>query len=257
MTQQPDWAALAQPFPDEVIKQRPGRGSLTFSYVDARLVAQRLDDVLTPARWEFTCSPVGPGDVVHGRLTILLDSLEKVAREDFGYPNSDHDEEPLKAAASDALKRCAVQFGIGRHLYDDNKAQRPATRPQSAPHAPARAQAVPVATPRPVAPVTPPSVEPDWMADAMELRAQSMPTDKTMGRPAAAVPTSAEFERQTGVKVAVDNPPLGLRKLFDAFDAKGIDKRYAASVSQQMFGTGMLKDLTDAQRGDLWAEVSG
>ena len=30
------------------------------------------------------------------------------------------DEEPIKAASSDALKRCAVMFGVGRHLYSDN-----------------------------------------------------------------------------------------------------------------------------------------
>jgi hypothetical protein len=70
------------------------------------------------------------------------------------------------------------------------------------------------------------------------------------------VPSSAEFERQTGTQVAIaDNSPMPLRKLFDALDAKGIPRDHAATVARRMFGTSMFKDLTDAQRGDLWAEL--
>lgn len=131
------WAKLAEPFPDEEVKHRPGAATwehkadcqgprcretrdaskhMQFSYVDARAVAQRLDDVVTPAGWEFTCSVIPGSDVVKGTLTV-----HGVVREDHGYPNSERDEEPIKAATSDALKRCAVLFGIGRHLYEDNK----------------------------------------------------------------------------------------------------------------------------------------
>jgi hypothetical protein len=122
------WTKLAEPFPDSEVKQRPGRGSMTFSYVDARAVMQRLDDVVTPAGWEFTSSVIPGTDIVHGRLTVA-----GFVREDYGYPNSEKDEEPIKAASSDALKRCAVMFGIGRHLYEDNKPQTrhaPPQRPQ-------------------------------------------------------------------------------------------------------------------------------
>jgi hypothetical protein len=134
------WQRLAEPFDDSEVKQRPGRGGMTFSYVDARAVAQRLDDVLTPAGWEFTCSVIPGSDIVKGRL-VIVDGDRTVVREDHGYPNSDNDEEPVKAATSDALKRCAVLFGIGRHLYGDNKPghrQRPAPQRQERPVAPAR-----------------------------------------------------------------------------------------------------------------------
>ena len=143
-----DWAALAEPFPDSEVRQRPGAAKWPhkescqkqqcretadpdkhhqFSYVDARAVAQRLDDVLTPAGWSFTWSHIPGEAIVHGHLDI-----GGIVREDAGYPNSDRDEEPMKAAVSDALKRCAVLFGIGRHLYEDNTAtRRPvAARPQ-------------------------------------------------------------------------------------------------------------------------------
>jgi hypothetical protein len=96
--------------------------------VDARVVAQRLDDVLTPAGWQFTWTHLPGENVVHGRLDI-----DGTVREDAGYPNSDNDDEPMKAAVSDALKRCAVLFGVGRHLYDDNAPGRPqtASRPRA------------------------------------------------------------------------------------------------------------------------------
>lgn len=135
MTSQPDiWKALAEPFPDDAVKQRPGRGNMTFSYVDARAVMQRLDDVLTPAGWDFTSAVIPGTDIVKGTLTIA-----SMTREDYGYPNSDHDEEPVKAASSDALKRCAVMFGIGRHLYGDNKAHTSGTGRVAPPARPAAA----------------------------------------------------------------------------------------------------------------------
>lgn len=149
-----DWARLAEPFPENEIKQRPGAAKwdhkpncegprcretrdeskhMQFSYVDARVVAQRLDDVLTPEGWDFTWT-LEPDGIVHGRLIIGGN-----IREDAGYPNSHDDAEPIKSAVSDALKRCCVLFGIGRHLYDDNHGT---ARPAPARAAPQRAPAV-------------------------------------------------------------------------------------------------------------------
>lgn len=134
-----DWAKLAEPFADSEIKERPGRGGMTFSYVDARAVMQRLDDVLTPDGWDFQSEVIPGSDIVKGSLTIGGN-----IRVDYGYPNSDQDDEPIKAASSDALKRCAVMFGIGRHLYDDNKTHRTPSRapagspPPSRPAAPSK-----------------------------------------------------------------------------------------------------------------------
>ena len=156
-----DWAKLGEPFPASEVKERQGprqhdgqcqkRGSVCqlqhrmLSYVDARAVAQRLDDVVTPAGWDFSVE-LQAGDVVKGKLVV-----GGIVREDVGYPNSDDDAEPYKSAVSDALKRCAVLFGIGRHLYDDNKnghrpAQNGSGRPQS-PRPPLRAVTAPASVP--------------------------------------------------------------------------------------------------------------
>jgi hypothetical protein len=58
--------------------------------------------------------------VVHGSLVIVVDGKSTI-RQDFGYPNSAQDDEPLKSAASDALRRCAAQVGVGRSLYSPDK----------------------------------------------------------------------------------------------------------------------------------------
>ena len=183
-----DWTKLAEPFDDSEVKQRPGAATydhkpscdgprcretrdankhIQFSYVDARTIVRRLNDVVTPAGWEFTSSVLPGTDIVHGRLTV-----SGVAREDYGYPNSERDDEPIKAAASDALKRCAVLFGIGLHLYEDNKSpNRGGARTAPArPAAPAR----PSAPQRPV-PIADVPEEPDF------FREEFAPLDSPLG----------------------------------------------------------------------------
>jgi hypothetical protein len=94
---------------------------MTFTYADARAVAQRLDDVLGIEGWQFEVKVADPArGVVHGSLVIVIDGKSTI-RQDFGYPNSTQDDEPLKSAASDALRRCAAQVGVGRSLYSPEK----------------------------------------------------------------------------------------------------------------------------------------
>ena len=114
-------AALAAPFEEKDLKHRPGRAGMTFTYADARAVAQRLDDVLGIEGWQFEVKVADPiRGVVHGSLIIVIEGKSTI-RQDFGYPNSTQDDEPLKSAASDALRRCAAQVGVGRSLYSPEK----------------------------------------------------------------------------------------------------------------------------------------
>ncbi|MFC4639479.1 single-stranded DNA-binding protein DdrA [Deinococcus hohokamensis] len=110
---------LQAPFPAHVVAWKPGvitkdrSRALMLAHIDARNVQDRLDAVC-PDAWSFEVEVV-PGTrlpTVKGRLTVL-----GVSREDIGEA-PEGDLGTLKAAASDALKRCAVQFGIGRYLYD-------------------------------------------------------------------------------------------------------------------------------------------
>jgi hypothetical protein len=116
--------ALAAPFADDEIEFLPratsGAKAMALAYIDARDVMRRLDAVVGPSNWQFDFdflpTPTGgtsgkhSGVMVKGRLTVL-----GVTKCDAGEAGAE--EEALKSAVSDALKRCAVHFGIGRYLY--------------------------------------------------------------------------------------------------------------------------------------------
>ncbi|WP_420596491.1 Rad52/Rad22 family DNA repair protein [Deinococcus sp.] len=110
---------LQAPFPAHLVSWRAGafaqghQRALLLAYIDARAVQDRLD-AICPDAWSFEMEIIAGASrpTVKGRLTVL-----GVVREDIGEAG-EGDLGTLKAAASDAIKRCAVQFGIGRYLYD-------------------------------------------------------------------------------------------------------------------------------------------
>lgn len=99
------------------IKQRKQAGR-TLDYVTARTVMNRLDTVLGPENWvdEYT-----PGEhSVACRLTITLPDGSKLTKCDAGgYAGMADEGDDDKSGYSDAFKRAAVKFGVGRHLYGD------------------------------------------------------------------------------------------------------------------------------------------
>jgi len=104
--------ALAQPFEtvDFLPKANSGGMALGLPYIDARDVMRRLDAVVG-AEWTWDYEVLSADcKRVKGKLTV-----RGVTRCDAG--EADREDEPLKSAVSDALKRCAVHFGIGRYLY--------------------------------------------------------------------------------------------------------------------------------------------
>jgi hypothetical protein len=112
--------ALAAPFDPREVKFKPavvsGRRAMAMAYIDARVIQDRLDDVLGGAGWqdEYECLPDGS---VVCRLRLRLGD-EWITKMDVGGPSEQPDEgDRRKAAFSDALKRAAVKFGIGRYLY--------------------------------------------------------------------------------------------------------------------------------------------
>ncbi len=112
--------ALAAPFDPREVKFKPavvsGQRALAMAYIDARVIQDRLDDVLGGAGWqdEYECLPDGS---VVCRLRLRLGN-EWITKMDVGGPSEQPDEgDRRKAAFSDALKRAAVKFGIGRYLY--------------------------------------------------------------------------------------------------------------------------------------------
>jgi hypothetical protein len=112
--------ALAAPFDPKEVRFKPavvtGRRALALAYVDARVIQDRLDEVLGVAGWhdEYECLPNGS---VVCRLRLRLGE-EWITKMDVGGQSEQPDEgDRYKAAFSDALKRAAVKYGIGRYLY--------------------------------------------------------------------------------------------------------------------------------------------
>ena len=111
---------LAEPFEVREVKFKPqsvkGNRALAMAYIDARHVMDRLDDVLGVENWADAYEIVPDGSVVC-RLSLKIGG-EWITKTDVGSPSEQPDGgDRLKAAFSDALKRAAVKFGIGRYLY--------------------------------------------------------------------------------------------------------------------------------------------
>ena len=107
--------ALAAPFAEDEVDFLPRSSAngkaRALPYIDARSVMRRLDAVVGPGNWSFDFDLLSTtGKMVKGKLTVL-----GVTKCDAGESNDEG--EPLKSAVSDALKRTAVHFGVGRYLY--------------------------------------------------------------------------------------------------------------------------------------------
>lgn len=112
--------ALAAPFePDEVkwkAQSVKGERALAVAYVDARVIQDRLDDVLGIDGWEDNYEFLPDGSCTC-RLRLRIGEVW-VQKMDVGSPSEQPDEhDRVKASVSDALKRAAVKFGLGRYLY--------------------------------------------------------------------------------------------------------------------------------------------
>jgi len=108
---------LAAEFPRDAISWRAqsvtkqGDKALALAYIDARDVMDRLDEVCGVPNWQDRYE-------FHGSRTICYLSIrvgdEWITKADGA---GDSDVEAEKGAISDALKRAAVKWGIGRYLY--------------------------------------------------------------------------------------------------------------------------------------------
>jgi hypothetical protein len=112
--------ALSAPFDDTEVKFKPqavkGNRALALAYVDVRAIMDRLDNVLGVENWQDRYQLL-PDNSVMCRLRLRIGD-RWITKTDVGGPSEQPDGgDRLKAAFSDALKRAAVKFGIGRYLY--------------------------------------------------------------------------------------------------------------------------------------------
>jgi len=112
--------SLAAPFDDSEVKFKPqvvkGNRALALAYVDVRAIMDRLDNVLGVENWQDHYQLL-PDNSVMCRLRLRIGD-RWITKCDVGSPSEQPDGgDRLKAAFSDALKRTAVKFGVGRYLY--------------------------------------------------------------------------------------------------------------------------------------------
>jgi hypothetical protein len=114
---------LEQPFSADQIKQREGGSGRAIDYIEGHSVIQRLNDAFE-SHWSFEIV----SHEIHQEEVVVIGKLTagSLAKSQFGSSritrNRDTKEivslaDDLKAAATDALKKCATLFGVGLHLY--------------------------------------------------------------------------------------------------------------------------------------------
>ena len=109
---------LSAPFPREAIHWRAqsvtkdGTKALALAYLDARDVMDRLDEVCGPENWQSEVTETAKGRVIC-RLGIRTEDGWVWKSDGAG----DTAVEGEKGGISDALKRAAVSWGVGRYLY--------------------------------------------------------------------------------------------------------------------------------------------
>ena len=110
---------LCRPFASEEIDWRVGSTTaakdkgMALAYMDARAVMDRLDGVCGPGGWQ--CNYVVTGPVAVCNLGVQMPNSEWIWKADGAGAT---DVEGEKGMLSDALKRAAVRWGVGRYLYE-------------------------------------------------------------------------------------------------------------------------------------------
>lgn len=92
-------------------KARPTKGMM-LPYVKNRAIMNRLDEVLGPENWTNSFKEHHVGTI----CTIGIRFNDEWIYKEDGADNTNI--EPTKGGLSDSMKRAAVQFGIGRYLYN-------------------------------------------------------------------------------------------------------------------------------------------
>ena len=136
---------LLQRTPKSEIKVRPGRGGMQFSYVEHGYVTERLNLVFG-FNWDFEIVDKQMLDdevIVEARLTVRTPGGQTIVKTQFGgaeikrHASGAKSGRPLsiaddyKAAASDALKKCASLLGIGLDLYGRDRVDEVSENPHA------------------------------------------------------------------------------------------------------------------------------
>ena len=116
---------LERPFLASEIKQREGGNGKTLDYVEGHVIVARLIDAFD-GNWDFIVKSFEVSEARDEVLVVGKLTAEGITKMQFGSSSitrSRKDNQPvsvaddLKAAATDALKKCATLFGVALSLY--------------------------------------------------------------------------------------------------------------------------------------------
>lgn len=126
--------------PASMVYKRPAKGGSTWKYVKSADVILALNttfggfwdfSIITDEATALEMAVKTKSVVVRGRLTITNPSTgvsvtrEQYGRKDVAFKKGTNEPmdfgNDMKAAASDALKKCASQFGLFNDIYRDNE----------------------------------------------------------------------------------------------------------------------------------------
>lgn len=121
---------MLQKTPTIHVHKRKGRAGLMFEYVTGTYMKKVLNYVFG-WNWDFEIvseKEIGKQIVVRGRLTVKDNKGNKIVKEQYGGADIKYkDSKPMdigndyKAAATDALKKCASELGIASDIYGKNE----------------------------------------------------------------------------------------------------------------------------------------
>jgi hypothetical protein len=112
-------ATLTAPIlPNEIewrVQSQTSTGKLiVVPYINNRCVMHRFDAAFGPENWTSEFREIANGFIC--RLTVIIKDTNRIVHREDGASKTNI--EPEKGGISDAMKRAAVQFGLGRCLYD-------------------------------------------------------------------------------------------------------------------------------------------
>lgn len=204
-----DLTQLAAHFPVEAIewrlaqsgKKRDGEvWAKCLAYLTNRAIMDRLDTVLGPANWRNEYHLMGAG-IMCGLSVKVGD--EWITKWDGAEPT---DIESYKGGLSSAMKRCAVQWGIGRYLYDLPQG-RPEISPQGRNYVKAKGDV-------PAFKWDPPKL-PKWALPGPEKNAQPGPTKTPPAKRKAKAAAERLEERLTEPELPEPELPDGAAGVKD------------------------------------------
>ena len=120
---------LQDPFDPADVEWRAQQGGISgngkpwvkvIPYITSRAVQQRLDDVFGPFNWKVEQRETADGKGYLCTISVFSEKTKDWVSKQDGSEKTNI--EPLKGGVSGAMKRAAVQWGIGRYLYNMDEA---------------------------------------------------------------------------------------------------------------------------------------